>query len=305
LRDLYILSVVAEAGSMARAAVALGITQPAVSAAVADLEHAVGVRLLDRRPRGVTATPYGATLLRRGRAAFDELRLAMDEIQQLADPASGDVRVACSESIAAGMLLPVIDRLTDTYPKLTLQVSSANAPTLEFPQLHDRKVEVVLAHLFRPPVNGQLDEHLDATVLFNDRFCLAAARNSRWARRRKIDLAELATERWISTPSETVGGNAVGELFRLKGLTPPRIGITTFSLQLRHALATDGDFITALPESVVRLNRHFADLVILPVALPMPQWPVGVVTARGRTLSPAAQLFVDCAIRATRNVPGS
>jgi DNA-binding transcriptional LysR family regulator len=55
---------------------------------------------------------------------------------------------------------------------------------------------------------------------------------------------------------------------------------------------------------VVRLNRHFADLVILPVELPMPPWPVGVVTAHRRSLSPTAQLFVDCAVRATRDVLG-
>jgi DNA-binding transcriptional LysR family regulator len=275
-----------------------------VSAAIADLEHAVGVRLLDRKPRGVTATAFGETLLRRGRAAFDEIRLGLDEIRQLAEPDSGEVRVACSESLAAGMLVPVLELLTENHPRLTLQVSLANATTLDFPQLHERKVEVVLAHLLRPPVKGRLDEHLDATVLFNDRFCLAAARDGKWARRRRIDLAELTAERWISTPPETLGGNAVGELFRLKGLAPPRVSITTFSLHLRHSLATGREFITALPESVVRLNRHFADLVILPVELPMPPWPVGIVTARGRTLSPAAQLFVDCAVRVTRDVLG-
>src|SRR6266849_5804789 len=69
LRDLHVLFMVVERGSMAKAAAELGISQPAVSDVIANLEHALGVRLLDRSPHGVEPTMYGHALLKRGLAA--------------------------------------------------------------------------------------------------------------------------------------------------------------------------------------------------------------------------------------------
>src|SRR6266853_1683200 len=80
LRDLHVLSAVIQRGSMAKAAAQLGVTQSAVSQVIADLEYALGVRLLDRSSRGVEATIYGSILLRRSSAAFDELRHGIQEI---------------------------------------------------------------------------------------------------------------------------------------------------------------------------------------------------------------------------------
>lgn len=295
LRDLHVLFAVVQSGSMARAAAALGITQPAVSASIADLEHVLGVRLLDRGPRGVSPTPFGQTLLRRGQAAFDELRQGIKEIEHLADPASGEVRIACTESIAAGALVPIINRLSQKFPRVSLHVSLADTSTLAYPQLHERSVDLVVARLVKLPRAGRLTEQLNAEVLFNDRFRVAAGVASKWSRRRKIDFSELANERWISTPLDTLGGLSLIEAFRSRGLEPPNLAVTTFSLHLRNALGASGRFITALPESVMRLNPQFSSLKILPVELPMPQWPVGIVTLRNRGLIPAAQLFIECA----------
>src|SRR6185369_119568 len=85
LRDLFVFSTVVKSGSMAKAAAQLDVTTPSVSEIIADLEHALGVRLLDRSPQGVTATVFGAALLRRGEAAFDELRQGVRDIEFLAD----------------------------------------------------------------------------------------------------------------------------------------------------------------------------------------------------------------------------
>src|SRR5712691_9169771 len=86
LRDLHVFFSVVQRGSMAKAATYLGVSQPAVSEAIADLEHALGVRLFDRTPQGVEATMYGRALLKRGRVAFDELKQGINEIEFLADP---------------------------------------------------------------------------------------------------------------------------------------------------------------------------------------------------------------------------
>src|SRR5882672_3685572 len=86
LRDLHVLFAVVQHGSMAKAGVHLGMSQSAVSQSIAALEQAVEVPLLDRTPRGVELTLYGAALVRRGEAAFDELRSGVKDIEFLADP---------------------------------------------------------------------------------------------------------------------------------------------------------------------------------------------------------------------------
>src|SRR3954452_3595763 len=112
LRDLHILFAVVQHGSMAKAGLHLGMSQSAVSQAIAALEHALQVPLLDRTRRGVELTMYGAALIQRGQAAFDELRAGVKDIESLRDPGSGEVRIACTESIAAGILPPAIERFS-------------------------------------------------------------------------------------------------------------------------------------------------------------------------------------------------
>jgi DNA-binding transcriptional LysR family regulator len=93
LRDLHILSTVVQWGSMAKAAEHLAVSQPAVSDAIANLEAALAVRLLDRGPQGVKPTIYADALLKRGDVVFDELRQGIRDIEFLANPAAGEVRV--------------------------------------------------------------------------------------------------------------------------------------------------------------------------------------------------------------------
>jgi DNA-binding transcriptional LysR family regulator len=84
LHDLRVLMSVVDLGSMAKAAEHLATSQPAVSRAIADLEYSLGVRLLDRGPRGVVPTSYGRALIKRSVAAFDELRLGVKDLEFLA-----------------------------------------------------------------------------------------------------------------------------------------------------------------------------------------------------------------------------
>src|SRR5437879_291058 len=91
IRDLHVFLTVVQHGSMAKAATQLRVSHPTVSEVIADLEHTFGVRLLDRGPHGVTPTVYGAALLKRCVAAFDELKQSGRDIEFLADATSGEL----------------------------------------------------------------------------------------------------------------------------------------------------------------------------------------------------------------------
>lgn len=108
VRDLYILSIAVRAGSMAKAARQLAISQPAVSEAIANLEHILAVPLLDRTPRGVAPTIYADAILRRSSAVFDELRQGVRDIAFLTDPTAGELKIGCPESISSSILPAII-----------------------------------------------------------------------------------------------------------------------------------------------------------------------------------------------------
>jgi DNA-binding transcriptional LysR family regulator len=292
LRDLHILLAVAQHRTMAKAAADLGISQPAVSEAVAGLEHALGVRLFERGRRGIEPTAYGNALLKSATAAFDELRQGVRQIEFLSDPNAGELRIACPESIASGLLGPVVKRMSARHPRVRLFVEQALTQPL-FPQLDNRQVDLVLTR-WGPPL-GERDRAraLNVEILFNDRIRLAAGKRSPWARRRKIDLADLAEARWITVPSNDIGGAALANAFRARGLKPPPIAVTTYSIHLRYSLASTDAFIAAIPESVLRFNPQ--GLHELPIDLPLPPWPVAIVTAKDRTPNPAVNRFIECA----------
>src|SRR5215470_18392482 len=118
LRHLEIVLAVAEAGSMAKAATRLAISQPAISRAIADAEEMLGVPLFDRSPQGVEPTQYGRALLKRGVAAFDEIGQGVKDIEFLADPTVGELRIGSAPGLAEGIVLAVIDRMSRKYPRM-------------------------------------------------------------------------------------------------------------------------------------------------------------------------------------------
>src|SRR5712671_3957732 len=143
LRDLNVLMTVARCGSMGKAATQLSVSQPAISKAIADLEHALGVRLLDRSQRGVEPTIYGRALLDRGLNAFDELKQAVRHIEFLSDPAAGDVQVGSSVIIGMSLVTAIVDRMSRKYPRVCIHLLAAEAAMI-YRALEERQIEVAM-----------------------------------------------------------------------------------------------------------------------------------------------------------------
>src|ERR1700731_2382122 len=111
-RDLRIFMVVAERGNISQAADSLAMSRPVISRTIASLERTLGVPLFDRSPQGVELTLYGRALRKLAITVFDDLRQGIQEIEVLADPTAGELRVGCNESMTAGLVPAAIDRLS-------------------------------------------------------------------------------------------------------------------------------------------------------------------------------------------------
>jgi DNA-binding transcriptional LysR family regulator len=288
LRDLHLFFTVVQHGSMAKAASELGISQPSVSEVIADLEHTLGARLFDRGPRGVEPTMFGHALLMRTRAAFDELRQGVKDIEFLADPTSGEVRIGCAGTASATFLRPIVHRFAEASPGVALRVADVPPTVREHSGLRERRYDLLLGWCVMPFSRDLLGVDVNVEFLFEDRLVVVAGQQSKWARRRKIDLAELVNERWMLGPPGTANYSNVTEAFRVRGLAMPKVALESLSAPLRTYLLATGPFITAMPKSAA----SHSPVRILPVELPIQSWPFAVFTLKNRTLSPVVQHFI-------------
>ncbi|HEY6996027.1 MAG TPA: LysR family transcriptional regulator [Xanthobacteraceae bacterium] len=299
LHDLHVLMAVIQAGSMSKAARVLNTTQPAVSRSIADLEDAIGVRLLDRGRHGAEPTEYGRALLDGGTAMFDDLRQAVKKIEFLADPTVGEVKVGAPDPIIMGLLPAVLDRLRRKYPGISVQVTPAVTGAQQYSDLRERKLDLYLGRI-TPPI----EEDIHVEILFHDHIMIVAGPKSRWARPRTIKPSELADEPWVLPRPDSTVGLAIADAFRARGMRFPPKGAVWGATSLMCALLPSGHCLGTLPASLLRFGANIPRLKVLAVDLPIPAWPVGVMMLRNRTLTPAVQLFVDCAREVVKPIAG-
>ena len=182
----------------------------------------------------------------------------------------------------------VIDRLSRRYPQIVVLVIQANAETLDFRELRDRKVDLALARVSRSFV----EDDLDVEILFDDPHRVVAGARSPWARRRKVTLAELENESWIFASNQVIR-ELITEAFKAQGLQLPREKVSASSILLRNHLLATGRFLTVLPDSVLRYNAKLWSLKALPVDLGVTPRSVAILTLKDRSVSPVVQLFVE------------
>ena len=221
---------------------------------------------------------------------FDDLRQAVKNIEFLADPTAGEVRIGSTAFLAASFVSAVVDRLSRRYPRIVFHLVTGYVETLHR-ELSERNVDLLIVRRFGPIA----DERLDFEFLFDDSYVVAAGAQNPWVRRRRIELAELVNESWVLPPPESVIGSVVMEAFRASGLDYPRTTVVTDSSEVRISLLATGRFVTIFPASALRFPAKRPEIKVLPVELPMARVPNGIVTLKNRTLSPVAQLFIDCA----------
>ena len=290
LHDLHVLMAVAQAGSMSRAAQLLNTTQPAISRSIADLERAIGVRLLDRRRYGIELTEHGRAMRDGGLAMFDELRQAVKNIEFLSDPTAGEVRIGTTPPLAASFVSAVIDRLSRRHPRIVFHVVT-EASEAQRRNLSERSVDLLI---FRR-TSVFTDEQVSFERLYESPYIVAAGAKSPWVRRRRIELAELMGESWALPPPVGALGSFVADAFRAGGFDFPRATVVAIAHELAINLARTGRYLTILPEFLLQFPSQHPFIKKLPVELPIASAPIGIITLKNRAPSPVVQRFIDCA----------
>jgi DNA-binding transcriptional LysR family regulator len=135
-------------------------------------------------------------------------------------------------------------------------------------------------------------------ILFDDRFIVASAKDSRWARRRKIDLADLIEARWVLSAPNTLGYTGVAEAFRLRGLAMPEVTVISSSVAVANRLLAKNQAVTVTS----KFAAETAGLHVLPIDLGLGSWPALIFTLKNRTLNPVAERFIACAREVVKSI---
>jgi DNA-binding transcriptional LysR family regulator len=296
LKDLHTLQTVAELGSMAKASTRLALSQPAVSKAMADLEHTLGVALFERSARGVELTDYGRLLIDRGRVIFDELREGLNEIEQRSDPGRGEIRIGTTEPLT-GVVSDIICSLVRKYPRITYHVNVSDTDTLAR-DLRERALDVLVTR-WVPPL---IADDLRAEILYRSPLAVMADKSHPLVGRRKMKLGDLMDQRWTLSPPDSFLGRIVVDVFRHRKLELPPTVVTTLSISMRLALLASERFLTMLPTTMLRQRAHRAWLRALKVDLSDSAGPIALITVKRRRSGGPLKLFEDASRAVCREV---
>lgn len=286
LKELRLLLAVSRSGSILKAASEIGMTQPALSKAISELEATLGVRLFDRTNRGVCLTPHGDVLARRATGVFEELRQAGDELQSLTEANRGELRLGGTPAMCAGALPHVIAAVRLHRPRFTFQITELESARLAS-EVAARSVDLGIG---RKPA-GSSDE-LEFEPLFEDPLCIVAGAQHPLASKKSVKLKETALHPWtLPSGEEGVAAHLDAE-FRRQGVSLPSPAVTTMSMLVRSELVAAHDHLTVMYGSVLRFGRLPGSLRVLPVDLPI-GIPVGLIRSKNRTLAPSAEVFIQ------------
>jgi DNA-binding transcriptional LysR family regulator len=296
LRDLRLLIAIADSGSMTKAAAKLGISHPAISKTISDIESELGVRLLDRGSQGTELTAYGEVLRRCGINIFDEMQQGLRSLDHLSDPNSGEVRLGCTDIIMNSLMPPIVRSFARERPGVQLDVKLANPGEHQLQQLRERQIDLLITRATGP------QDDLQSDALFEEPFVFVVGSKSRFGRNRRTVLKDIINCNWVLPPYDSAPGALVAAVFEANRLSPPTPAVKTIAIQLTISLIASGEFVGILPRSVAEFSAGQAALRILPLKSHGPRISAEIVHLKNRTLGPAVIAFIDCARRVTKSL---
>lgn len=288
---------IVDAGGIRAAARGLGVTQPALTKSLRQLETELGAILLTRGVRGARPTDIGQAFLARARAVTVELQRAREEIDQLRGARTGRLAVGSAPGPALGVLAGALPVLRERWREATICVADVS-PAEVLPALRDGRLDLALSVRVGPLAEPGPECTVEPLYLNGPRIIarcghpLAAARS----------FAELAQAEWVRTGG---GDNTsmLPEAFRAAGLGPPRYRVECRSLFALAEIVAQSDLLAVVPWQLAAREADAGRVVELPLPDALPPREICLFTRADVPLTPIAREFVEVLHAATRGMP--
>ena len=286
LRSIRYLVAIVDEGTFARAAEKLNVTQPALSRSVQALEHALGVKLLDRGKSGVTPTVFGRLLIERGRALISDASAITREMALLSGAETGEIAVGAGAYPAEICVGPAAGRLLAQRPGLKVRIALGDWPELTEKVLAE-KLDLAVCDI----ASAESNSRLRIEPLPQHQGVLFCRADHPLTKRKSVTLDEVRE----FPLALTAVPERLAPVLRRKGLldrgpSTPAVHVDTFELAREIVLRSDvvGGAIPTQIADDVRAGRA----VTLPLTLPWLTTRYGFIYLAGRTLAPSLQLFM-------------
>ncbi|WP_433256757.1 LysR family transcriptional regulator [Streptosporangium sp. CA-135522] len=308
VQRLGMLREVARQGSFSRAAAALLLTPSAVSQQIAALERTLGTPVVHRSTRGVALTEPGRMLVEAAETISAELRHAQERIDRLTTGRT-TMTIATFTSGGRHLLPAALARFTAEHPDVELTVLERE-PEDSLPMVREGQADIALAYHFDKPLPIRPGERsrLTWTPLMDDPMSIVMPAGHPLAGRSSVDLAEVATERWVLGCLKT--GDFLQRYAELAGFEL-RVSAATTDYFFAQTMVAAGVGIALIPQVALQPS---AELAVLPVEPPRPARYIGMAVTRRRRTQPhvadlTAALLAAAGVRATgpalaREAPG-
>jgi LysR family transcriptional regulator of gallate degradation len=286
-RQLQVLVAIAEGQSESQAARRMGLSQPAITRSLRELERLIAKPLFYRMVRGMIPTSAGEALIRRAKLAFAELDRVRDDMAAHRGRLTGRIAVG-TLPLCATLLVPrAIDRLLREHPGLDVSILDGGYDSL-LASLRCGDIDLLVGALRHPaPAQDVVQERL-----FDDRLSIVARRDHPLARRASLSLRELAQEQWVVPRRGTPARGRFEEVFASGRMPLPEHAIESGSWVAVRALLLESDRLTVISRQQIHFEEESGMLSVLPVALPDIARPIGIATRRNAAPSRGAELLV-------------
>lgn len=288
LRQLRLLIAVGQHGSIQNAARDLGISQPAATKMIQDLELDFEVTLFERTNRGVVPTVFGASLIRHGKLIFAQVSNAAQELDDLSEGNSGRVVVGTLLAASPGLLPNAIERLLQDRPKVAIKIVEGTNEVL-MPALLSGEIDMVV---------GRLPSHRHRAKIvqekfFDERVIAVTGTQHPLAGVANVSFEQLMPFGWILPPVETTLRRQADQYFVCQNQYVPSAAIESVSYLANRSLLRAHDFVGLMPAHVAALDIENGLLTQLDWVVPFGAGPVGVSYRGEQSLSPAGSSFLE------------
>lgn len=281
LQTLQALIKVDELGSIRAAAIHVNLSQPALTAAIQQLEDELQAPLLVRTKQGATLTRFGRAFMPHARLIVSESQRAREEVDQLRGRWEGSVCFSTSPAVALSVLPAALRAFHAKYPGVHVNCRDGLYPGIA-PALREGTLDFGLTPVHRLDI----EPDLVAEPLFATEIVIACRQGH--PLRDRIHLAQLASCEWVFSSAPRGPGAIVEEAFAALGLPAPKRGMTCESFLALPGIVAHSDFMATLPRMVFELTAFRADLHQVPIADALPSPTVHVVRRHDLPLTPAA-----------------
>lgn len=288
MAELRALLAVKTAGNLSRAAQAIGVSQPALSQHVREVEEKLGLALFVRHRRGLDPTVFGAILLRLADAMRADLGIAAEELVRAARENKRPLRIGSMPVTSGGLLAVALGRFAGE-PGMPPVVLMEGPRELMLEHLQHRRIDAFVGRLPRT----LRDKGLLAETLFLDSAVVIASARHPLVKRSRLTMHALQPYPWILPAEDTAFHEQIGESLRSVGLALPAARIASYSMLAFPAIVSTSDLLGFLPTSLFAAGTMSTSLQRLPVAMDWLPSPVGIVVRAERSDENGLERLLD------------